>query len=272
MEPSSPPPPPHEDKRGGWVGSSKLKGAFWDYANGLKRSTVLFTLWTPFSSKRRGLTHVAYGLFSFPGLAFLEILACQACLNLQCVRKITVNVRSHIVLVSVGCILCVENIGSFLPTFRENLSVPSLSVKNVFLTVEDGTDSLSRTLVTQKSPVLINLAGETWNYAFMDEFVMRLRQISQYCLYTCRVKPHMRYCWHTLIWKSWWHHFPPDAVGAWLLEVPALSVCRRSCLRGTAIPPTFFPDTCVNSPCNLNRYSSSLSLRMRKCQRVCKVK
>jgi len=63
----------------------------------------------------------------------------------------------------------------------------------------------------------------------------------------------------------------PDAVGAWLLEVPALSICRRSCLRGTAIPPTFSPDTCVNSTCILNRYSSSLSLKTRKCQRVCKV-
>ena len=44
-------------------------------------------------------------------------------------------------LVSVGCIRCVENIGNFLPTFRDNLSAPSLRVKNVFLTLEDGTDS-----------------------------------------------------------------------------------------------------------------------------------
>ena len=134
----------HEDKRGWWVDETKLKGAFRDYANGLERSKILFTLWTLFSSKKRVLTHATYGMFSFPGLACLEIPARQAYLNLQCVRKMAVSARGHTVLVSVGCIRCVGYIGNFLPTFRDNLSVPSLRVKNGFLTIEGGTDSLFR--------------------------------------------------------------------------------------------------------------------------------
>jgi len=118
-----------------------------------------------------------------------------------------VSVRGHIMLVSVGCIRCVENISNFLPTFRYNLLVPSLRVKNGFLTLEGGTDSLSRMLVTQKNPVLIYFAAEAWNYAFLDESVIGLRQVWQCCLYMCREKPHMRYCWHTLLWKCWWCRF-----------------------------------------------------------------
>jgi hypothetical protein len=34
----------HEDKRGGWADATKLKGAFLDYANGLKRSKIRFRL------------------------------------------------------------------------------------------------------------------------------------------------------------------------------------------------------------------------------------
>ena len=53
-----------------------------------------------------------------------------------------------------------ESSGDFLPTFRDNLSVPSPGVKNSFfpflggfLTPEDGTDRLSRN-VGKKSPLL----------------------------------------------------------------------------------------------------------------------
>jgi hypothetical protein len=37
----------HEDKRGGCVEETKLKGAFWDYANSLKRSKILSLLEHP---------------------------------------------------------------------------------------------------------------------------------------------------------------------------------------------------------------------------------
>ena len=41
----------------------------------------------------------------------------------------------------------------FLPTFRNNLSVPSSRAKNsVFLTVEDGTDRLSRNVGKKLPP------------------------------------------------------------------------------------------------------------------------
>jgi hypothetical protein len=43
--------------------------------------------------------------------------------------------------------------GNFLPTFRDNLSVPSSSVRNQSLTLEDVTDILSRN-VGNKLPLL----------------------------------------------------------------------------------------------------------------------
>jgi hypothetical protein len=63
-------------------------------------------------------------------------------------------------LVSFGCKRCVEYIGNFLPTFRDNLSALSLRVKNGFLTLEAGTDRLFRKLVTQKNPVLLCFVAE----------------------------------------------------------------------------------------------------------------
>jgi hypothetical protein len=63
----------------------------------------------------------------------------------------------------------------YVPTFRDNLLVPSLRVKNSkkldFLTLEEGVDKLSlridnlRCLITQKSADFIYIMAEAWNHA-----------------------------------------------------------------------------------------------------------
>jgi hypothetical protein len=73
---------------------------------------------------------------------------------------------------------CAASSGNFIPTFRDNLSVPFSMVRNQkkphpqgpriqfgggFLTPVDGTDRLSRFVITQNSPVLIYFAAEAWN-------------------------------------------------------------------------------------------------------------
>jgi len=67
------------------------------------------------------------------------------------------------------------SIGASLPTFRDNLSVPSSRVKKLFLTFEDVTEMFvpkcrqgstnTRCAITQKSAVLIRFAAKALNQA-----------------------------------------------------------------------------------------------------------
>jgi hypothetical protein len=70
------------------------------------------------------------------------------------------------------------------PTFRDNVSVPSSRVKKS-MTLEDGTDTLSRNITTRrcvishKSADLISIAAEAWNQ--LHSFIKQ----KHWCSYVC---------------------------------------------------------------------------------------